>query len=82
MTPKMLKTCTRKLRVTQTTRSYRMSKVVERINLLGHSFDAIGTIKEAADKVDKFLIFRAEDGRLSGSENTFVFRSSRARKWK
>lgn len=47
------------------------------INRLGHSFDAIATIKKAADKVDKFLIFRAEDGRLSGSENTFVFRSSR-----
>lgn len=52
-------------------------KVVESINPLGHSFDAIATIKEAADKVDKFLIFRAEDGSLSGSENTFVFRSSR-----
>lgn len=52
-------------------------KVVESINPLGHSFDAIATIKEAADKVDKFLIFHAEDGRLSGSENTFVFRSSR-----
>ena len=52
-------------------------KVVESINPLGHSFDAIATIKEAADKVDKFLIFRAEDGSLSESENTFVFRSSR-----
>lgn len=52
-------------------------KVVENINPLGHSFDAIATIKEAADKVDKFLIFRAENGSLSGSENTFVFRSSR-----
>lgn len=51
-------------------------KVVESINPLGHSFDAIATIKEAADKVDKFLIFSAEDGRLSGGENTFVFRSS------
>lgn len=52
-------------------------KVLESINPLGHSFDAIATIKEAADKVDKFLIFRAEDGSLSGSENMFVFRSSR-----
>ena len=50
---------------------------MENINPLGHSFDAIATIKEAADKVGKFLIFRAEDGSLSGSENTFVFRSSR-----
>ncbi len=51
-------------------------KVVEQINPIGHSFDAVATIKEAADKVDKFLIFNAEDGRLSG-DNTFVFRSSR-----
>lgn len=52
---------------------------MESINPLGHSFDAKATIKEAADKVEKFLIFRAEDGRLSGSENTFVFRSNRER---
>lgn len=32
-------------------------KVVESIDPLGHCFDAIATIKEAADKVDKFLIF-------------------------
>ena len=52
-------------------------RVVDSINPVGHSFDAVATIKEAADKVDKYLIFNAEDGRLSGGENTFVFRSSR-----
>ena len=56
-------------------------KVVENINPLGHSFDAIATIKEAADKVDKFLIFRAEDG-VFLEVKTHLSLEVAARKWK
>lgn len=79
MKPRIFKKYTRRLKVTQIIRNCRMwNKKSWRVSIpLGHSFDAKATIKEAADKMDKFLIFSAEDGRLSRGENTFVFRSSR-----
>ena len=51
--------------------------VLETINPLGHSFDAVATIKQSADKVDKYLIYGAEDGRISKNQvGTYVFRTS------
>ena len=42
----------------------------------GHSFDAIAKYKATTDKLDKFLIYRAQNGHLSCGPS-YVFKSSK-----
>ena len=42
----------------------------------GHTFEAVGKLKEKTDLHDKYLIYRCNDGRLN-NELTFGFKSSR-----
>jgi len=45
------------------------------MNPSGHSFDAIANYKATTDKLDKFLIYKAQKGNLSGGPS-FVFKTS------
>ena len=50
-------------------------KVKKSMNPSGHSFDAIAKYKATTDKLDKFLIYRAQNGNLSGGPS-YVFKTS------
>ncbi|CAB4028517.1 Transposon Tf2-6 poly, partial [Paramuricea clavata] len=52
-------------------------KVVEQENPVGHSFEALATIKESTDLKDKYLLWSVKDGRVA--DITAVFRSSEER---
>lgn len=54
-------------------------KVIKQENPVGHSFEALAKIKESSDKIDKYLLWSVEDGRVSQSKITAVFRSSKER---
>ncbi|KAK3726372.1 hypothetical protein QZH41_017769 [Actinostola sp. cb2023] len=54
-------------------------KVVNTINPVGHSFEAIAKIKEVSDKQDKYPLWKVQDGRLSENKMTVLFRSSKER---
>ena len=51
-------------------------KAVREMNPFGHSFEAIGILKESTDQKDKFLIYEVNDRRLNGSP-FFVFKTSK-----
>jgi hypothetical protein len=46
------------------------------MNSSGHSFDALAKYKSTTDKLDKFLIYRAMNGKLSCGPS-YVFKSSK-----
>ena len=52
-------------------------KVVEKENLVGHSFDALAKIKESSDAVDKFFLWDVKVSSIA--DITAVFRSSKER---
>lgn len=52
-------------------------KVLQEMNPIGHSFDALGKIKEATDKYDPYLLWKVHDGRLAINKMTALFRTSR-----
>jgi hypothetical protein len=52
-------------------------KVVEQENPVGHSFEALATIKESTDLKDKYLMWSVKDGRVA--DITAMFRSSEER---
>lgn len=54
-------------------------KVIQQDNPVGHSFEALAKIKESSDRIDKYLLWSVEDGRVSQSKLTAVFRSSKER---
>lgn len=50
-------------------------KVKQSMNPMGHSFDALAKYKATTDKLDKFLIYRAQNGSLNGGPS-YVFKTS------
>ena len=44
---------------------------------MGHSFDALAKYKATTDKLDKFLIYQAQNGGLNGGPS-YVFKTSEA----
>ena len=52
------------------------AKVRESMDSSGHSFDAIGKYKATTDKLDKFLVYQAQNGRLTGGPS-YVFKTSK-----
>ena len=52
-------------------------KVKKSMNPMGHSFDALAKYKATTDKLDKFLIYKAQNGGLNGGPS-YVFKTSEA----
>lgn len=52
-------------------------KVINKENPVGHSFEALATIKQASDAEDKYYLWSVKDHRVA--DITAVFRSSRER---
>ena len=51
-------------------------KVKQSMDSSGHSFDAIAKYKATTDKLDKYLVYRAQNGSLSGGPS-YVFKTSK-----
>ena len=49
--------------------------MVNQENPAGHSFDALGKIKESSDAINKYLLWDIKDGRVA--DITAIFRSSK-----
>ena len=52
-------------------------KVKKSMNPMGHSFDALAKYKATTDKLDKFLIYKVQNGGLNGGPS-YVFKTSEA----
>ena len=51
-------------------------KALKEVCPVGHSFEALGMLKETTDKKDKFFIYEINDRSLNG-EQSYVFKTSR-----